>query len=274
MRERRYVKLRSDMYDDTKFKIIDTMENRDTINYIWTRILTLCGKINNRFGYLLLSKNMIYTIDLLAIEFNRSKEQIEEAIDVFIELKMMDKDENGMLKVCNWGKHQGYKDKSKDSNGNIMEMVADKNEERLEASKNIKREKEKLSDKRKNLNVNKSIVEDNKKNDTKLIQIQNISKEKKRNDKLIEITNATKINTPRIEETKRDSHIKEDKKEDLNINKKNKDDMHIKKRKKKKQEVIEVLGDCDSDIMEKDICGVVEDEEAYIGKVVKTFNVN
>ena len=44
--ERKIVKLRVDMYNDTKFKIIDTMEDRDLINYIWTRLLTLAGKVN------------------------------------------------------------------------------------------------------------------------------------------------------------------------------------------------------------------------------------
>lgn len=36
MSERKIVKLRVDMYSDTKFKIIDTMEERDLIHYIWT----------------------------------------------------------------------------------------------------------------------------------------------------------------------------------------------------------------------------------------------
>lgn len=36
--ERKVVKLRVDMYNDTKFKIIDTMQERDLIHYIWTRL--------------------------------------------------------------------------------------------------------------------------------------------------------------------------------------------------------------------------------------------
>ncbi len=42
MKERKFVKLRVDMYGDTKFKIIDTMEERDLIHYIWTRLLIFC----------------------------------------------------------------------------------------------------------------------------------------------------------------------------------------------------------------------------------------
>lgn len=107
MKEKRNIKLRTDMYDDTKFKIIDTMVERDTINYIWTRLLTLCGKINDPEGKLYVSKNMPYTVEILAVEFNRSFAQIENAINVFIDLNMVSKDSNGVLKINNWCKYQG-----------------------------------------------------------------------------------------------------------------------------------------------------------------------
>lgn len=46
MKERKSVKLRVDMYDDTKSKIIDTMNERDLIQYIWIRLIVLAGKVN------------------------------------------------------------------------------------------------------------------------------------------------------------------------------------------------------------------------------------
>lgn len=46
MKERKFVKLRVDMYDDTKSKIIDTMNERDLIQYIWIRLIVLAGKVN------------------------------------------------------------------------------------------------------------------------------------------------------------------------------------------------------------------------------------
>ena len=88
MRERRYVKFRVDMYDDTKFKIIDTKPERDLIHYIWTRFVTLAGKVNLE-GELYMSKNMPYTIETLAIEFNRGTDEVKLAVDVLIELQMI-----------------------------------------------------------------------------------------------------------------------------------------------------------------------------------------
>jgi len=76
MRERKYIKFRVDMYDDTKFKIIDMKPERDLIHYSWTRLVTLAGKVNLE-GDLYMSKNIPYTIETLAIEFNIDTAQIE-----------------------------------------------------------------------------------------------------------------------------------------------------------------------------------------------------
>ncbi|EKQ56126.1 phage replisome organizer N-terminal domain-containing protein, partial [Clostridium sp. Maddingley MBC34-26] len=60
MRERKCVKINVNMYDDTKFKIIDRMEKRDLINYVWIRLVVLAGKVNLE-GELFLSRNIPYT---------------------------------------------------------------------------------------------------------------------------------------------------------------------------------------------------------------------
>ena len=46
MIERKVVKLKTNMYEDTKFKIIDTKPERDLIHYVWIRLLSLAGKVN------------------------------------------------------------------------------------------------------------------------------------------------------------------------------------------------------------------------------------
>src|SRR5471030_1909875 len=112
MREIRYVKLRVDMHEDTKFKIIDRKPERDVIHYVWTRIVILAGKVNLD-GDLYLSKNIPYTIETLAIEFNRDIAQIKLALDVFIELEMIEITEDKIYRVKNFAKHQNIKVKEK-----------------------------------------------------------------------------------------------------------------------------------------------------------------
>jgi predicted phage replisome organizer len=112
MKERKYVKYRVDMYEDTKFKIIDTKPERDVMHYVWNRILLLAGKVNLE-GDLYLSKNIPYTIETLAIEFNRDIAKIKLALDVFIDLEMIEITEDNIYRVKNFAKHQNIKVKEK-----------------------------------------------------------------------------------------------------------------------------------------------------------------
>lgn len=112
MRERKYVKFRVDMYDDTKFKIIDRRPERDLIHYVWNRIVVLAGKVNLE-GELYLSKNIPYTVETLSIEFNRDIEEVKLALDVLIELEMVEFMEHNIYRVKNFAKHQNIKAKGK-----------------------------------------------------------------------------------------------------------------------------------------------------------------
>ena len=58
------------MYGDTKFKIIDKNPRRDLIHYIWNRLVVLAGKVSKE-GELFMSRTIPYTIESLAVEFNR-----------------------------------------------------------------------------------------------------------------------------------------------------------------------------------------------------------
>lgn len=108
MRERKNIKLRVDMNEDTKFKIIDRKPERDLIYCIWIKLLLLAGKVNKE-GELHLSKSIPYTIDTLAIEFNRDIEQVKLALDVFLELEMIEVVKHNVYKVKNFAKHQNIK---------------------------------------------------------------------------------------------------------------------------------------------------------------------
>ena len=118
MRERKYVKFRVDMFDDTKFKIIDLKPERDVIHYVWNRIVLLAGKVNLE-GDLYFSKNIPYTIETLAIEFNRDTAQIKLALELLIELEMVELNEDKIYRVKNFAKHQGIKVKEKEMRNNI-----------------------------------------------------------------------------------------------------------------------------------------------------------
>jgi len=140
MRERKYVKFRVDMYADTKFKIIDMKPERDVIHYVWNRIVLLAGKVNLE-GDLYLSKSIPYTIETLAIEFNRDITQIKLALELLIELEMVELNEDKIYRVKNFAKHQGIKVKEKEMRNNIT------NENIVENALDVKKENSEITNK-------------------------------------------------------------------------------------------------------------------------------
>lgn len=112
MRERRYVKFKVDIYDGTKTKIIDQKAERDFIHYFFARSIILAGKSDCE-GELYMGKNIPYTIETLAIEFSRDAALVKLALDVLIELKMIEVTEDNIYKVKNFVKHQNIKAKEK-----------------------------------------------------------------------------------------------------------------------------------------------------------------
>ncbi|GKU23450.1 phage replisome organizer N-terminal domain-containing protein [Clostridium folliculivorans] len=155
MRERKYVKFRVDMYEDTKFKMIDMKPERDVIHYIWNRMVLLAGKVNLE-GELFFSKNIPYTIETLAIEFNRDAAQIKLALEVFIGLEMVELTEEKVYRVKNFAKHQNIKTKKKET---------PKNEAAVE-EQNVVNVNKDISDKVEN-NEDENFVEQSKENKEK-----------------------------------------------------------------------------------------------------------
>lgn len=129
MKERKYVKLRVDMNEDIKLKIIDKMEQRDLIYYIWIRVMALAAKVNLQ-GELYMSKNIPYTIDTLAIEFNREPMQVEKALKVFMDLEMIEVTCGKIYKVKNFAKHKNIKVAEKPEIKNNENELSQKSKDR------------------------------------------------------------------------------------------------------------------------------------------------
>lgn len=156
MRERRYVKFKVDIYDDTKTKIIDQRPERDFIHYFFARSIVLAGKADCE-GYLYMAKNIPYTIENLAIEFNREVDQIKVALDVLIELQMIEVVEGNIYKVKGFVKHQNIK---------VKEKVKMNNQDQEEESMSINNKGAQIKENNKMENNNENEVqEENNKND-------------------------------------------------------------------------------------------------------------
>lgn len=83
-----------------------------------------------------MSRTIPYTIESLAVEFNREPEEIKLAMDLFIQLEMMEYTKEGVYIVKNFAKHQNIKINEKVKE--VAEKVQEKNE--VNKEKDIPRE--------------------------------------------------------------------------------------------------------------------------------------
>jgi predicted phage replisome organizer/uncharacterized phage protein (TIGR02220 family) len=92
------------MFDDEKIKFIDSLPERDTIFYIWVRLIVLAGKCNAD-GYIYLTENIPYTDEILSSVINRPLNTVKLALSTFIKLGMIEEDSRGIY-LLNFKKHQ------------------------------------------------------------------------------------------------------------------------------------------------------------------------
>lgn len=105
MADVKWIKITTNIFDDEKIKIIDTMPARDEILVIWFKLLALAGK-TNQSGMLFMSNRIAYTPDMLATVFNRELNVVRSALSTFERFGMIDIEDNQVISIANWEKHQ------------------------------------------------------------------------------------------------------------------------------------------------------------------------
>ena len=119
MAEVKWIKIVTDVFDDEKVLMIETMPEADTIIVIWFKLLCLAGKINNG-GVLFLNSRVCYTDEMLAAVFRRPINIVRLALRTFEEFGMIEL-LDGVIAIPNWEKHQ-----SKEG----LDRIQEKNRER------------------------------------------------------------------------------------------------------------------------------------------------
>ncbi|XCH78880.1 MAG: phage replisome organizer N-terminal domain-containing protein [Candidatus Dehalobacter alkaniphilus] len=104
MADVKWIKLVSDMFDNRKIKQIRSMPDSDAIIVIWMQILCLAGSTNNN-GLVYFSKDIPYTDEMLATEFDRPITTIRLALSIFVKFGMIEI-VNDVICVSNWEKYQ------------------------------------------------------------------------------------------------------------------------------------------------------------------------
>lgn len=100
----KWIKISTSIFDDEKFDAIRAMPDGNDIQLAWIKLLCLAGKCNEN-GFLMVTRELPYTDQMLASHFRMDIGVVQRALDVFQKLEMVEVVDNIYL-VSNWAKHQ------------------------------------------------------------------------------------------------------------------------------------------------------------------------
>ena len=104
MADVKWIKITTDVFDDEKVLLIETLPEADSIIVIWFKLLCLAGKQNNS-GVFMMSNQIPYTDKMLATIFRRKEATVQLALKTFEQFGMIEI-VDGVITIPNWGKHQ------------------------------------------------------------------------------------------------------------------------------------------------------------------------
>lgn len=104
MADVKWIKITTDIFDDDKILLIESMPDADALIVVWFKLLCLAGKQNNS-GVFLMNDRIAYTEEMLATIFRRPLNTVRLALDTFESFGMIDR-LDGVITIPNWEKHQ------------------------------------------------------------------------------------------------------------------------------------------------------------------------
>lgn len=99
-----WIKITTNIFDDEKILLIESLPEADSIIVIWFKLLTLAGKCNNN-GILMLNDSIPYTEEMLSTIFRRPLNTVRLAIETFEKFGMI-VTLHDTITIPNWEKHQ------------------------------------------------------------------------------------------------------------------------------------------------------------------------
>lgn len=117
------------MFDNRKIKQIGSMPEGDSLLLMWVQLLCLAGNVNDG-GFIYLTKEIPYTDEMLATQFNKPISTVRLALKTFEQFGMIEII-NNMIFLSSWEKYQST---------DRLTAIREKDRER----KRRKREAEKL----------------------------------------------------------------------------------------------------------------------------------
>lgn len=104
MADVKWIKITTDIFDDEKILLIESLPDAYAIITCWFKLLCLAGKQNNK-GVFLMNDKIAYTDKMLATIFRMKESTVQLALKTFEEFGMIEL-VDGVITIPNWNKHQ------------------------------------------------------------------------------------------------------------------------------------------------------------------------
>ena len=103
MADVKWIKITTDIFDDEKILLIESLPDSYAIITVWFKLLCLAGKQNNSGVFMM--GQMPYTDNMLATIFRMKESTVTMALQTFKQFGMVEIID-GVITIPNWGKHQ------------------------------------------------------------------------------------------------------------------------------------------------------------------------
>lgn len=104
MAEVKWIKVTTDIFDDEKMLLIESLPDPYAIITVWFKLLCLAGKQNNS-GVFMMAGRIAYTAKMLATIFRMNEATVNMALSTFQQFGMVEV-VDGVITIPNWHKHQ------------------------------------------------------------------------------------------------------------------------------------------------------------------------
>ena len=132
MAEVKWIKIATDIFDNQKIKIIESMPDGDAIIVIWFKVLMLAGNVNDG-GNVYFTKDIPYTEQMLSTVFNRPLTTIQLALSTFEKFGMIEVVDE-IIQVSNWEKYQNVDGLEKIREQNRLRVAKHREKKKLECN--------------------------------------------------------------------------------------------------------------------------------------------
>jgi predicted phage replisome organizer len=99
----KWIKITTDIFDDEKILLIESLPDAYAIITVWFKLLCLAGKQNNSGVFMM--GQIAYTDKMLATIFRMKEATVTMALQTFVQFGMVEI-VDGVITIPNWGKHQ------------------------------------------------------------------------------------------------------------------------------------------------------------------------